>query len=476
LNNRTQFISVLILVAGACLAQLPPPPQTVASGPPPVIQQGLAGASYAGSVPAGTVSPDALPLSLRDALQRGLRTNLGILTNQDAVDLAAEERRRTLSALLPSAYAGVTQHSLQTDLAAFGLNVPGFPTVVGPFGVEDARAYARQTIYDRQAVRNLKSAGETVKASKLKAEQARNLVVQAVSNAYLAIITDAARANAIQAEVTTAQVLLDRANDQKRAGTVPGIDVLRADVQFRSEKQRLLAQKNQVEKDKLVLARVIGLPTGQKFTVTDSLPFAPLDQTLDDLLRQALDRRPDYKAARTQVRAAEFALDAYRAHSWPTVAVEADYGDIGKTFANSHGTFSVAAGVRFPLYTGGRSEAETDQARTVLRSRRNAVEELRGRIDSEVRTAYLDLQSSAEQLDVARGNADLAAETLNQARDRFGAGVTDNIEVIQAQQLLAAANDNYISSLGAHNAAKIALATALGAAEETIPQFLNLKP
>ena len=156
--------------------------------------------------------------------------------------------------------------------------------------------------------------------------------------------------------------------------------------------------------------------------------------------------------------------------------MEGDYGDIGRTFANSHGTYTFVAGVRIPIYAGGRFQNDIDQAQTILRSRKNAVDDLRGRIDSEVRTAYLDLQSSADQVAVARGNAELAAQTLEQARDRFGAGVTDNIEVVQAQQLLASANDNYISSLNAHNAAKIALATALGVAEEGVPQFLNLQP
>jgi outer membrane protein TolC len=354
--------------------------------------------------------------------------------------------------------------------------VPGFPAVVGPFGYQNVRAFAQQTIYDRPSLRNLKSAAESLKAAKLSAEDARNLVVQAVSNAYLAIITDSARVQAIQAELNTAQALFDRASDQKRAGTVAGIDVLRAEVELRTEEQRLVAQKNLVEKDKLSLARAIGLPTGQQFSVSDTLPFAPLQIALDDLLKQAYDRRADYRAAEANVRAAEFALQSAHSEHWPEVVVQADYGDIGKTFANSHGSYDVVAGVRVPIYAGGRTRTDIDQAEAVLRNRKNAVEDLRGRIDYDVRNAVLDLQSAADQVAVAERNADLANQTLIQARDRFGAGVTDNIEVVQAQQLLAAANDNYISSLNAHNAAKIALATALGVAEEGVPQYLNLKP
>jgi outer membrane protein TolC len=277
--------------------------------------------------------------------------------------------------------------------------------------------------------------------------------------------------------VNTAQALFERATDQKKAGTVAGIDVLRAEVQLRTEQQRLVAQKNQVEKDKLVLSRTIGLPTGQQFNVTDVLPFAPLPVTLDDLLKQAYDHRTDYRAAQTNVRAAEYAIEAARSeHYWPSVVVQADYGDIGSTLAASHGTYSVLAGVRFPIYAGGRARADIDQAETVLRNKKNAVEDLRGRIDFEIRAALLDLQSAADQVTVAKTNVDLATQTLAEARDLFGAGVTDNIEVVQAQQLLAAANENYIGSLNAHNAAKIALATALGVAEEGVPQYLNLKP
>ena len=186
---------------------------------------------------------------------------------------------------------------------------------------------------------------------------------------------------------------------------------------------------------------------------------------------------PDFQAAQANVRAAEFATEAARSeHYWPTVVVQADYGDIGQTLANSHGTYSVLAGVRVPIYAGGRTRSDIEQAEAVLRDKKNAVDDLRGRIDYEVRNAVLDLQSAADQVAVSKNNVDLATETLVQARDRFAAGVTDNIEAVQAQQLLAAANENYIGSLNAHNGAKIALATALGVAEEGVPQYLNLKP
>ncbi len=475
MNCKTP-LAVFLVAAFSATAQVPPPPQVAPNGPAPVLRE-QAQVSFSGSVPTGQLSATPLELSLRDAIQRGLRYNLGILTSRDNADTARAERLRTLSTLLPNLSAGATQTSQQLDLVAFGLNVPGFPAVVGPFGYQNIRAYLQQTVYDRASLKNLRSAAESQKAAELTAEDARNLVVQAVSNAYLAVITDSSRVDAIQAELNTAQALYDRAADQKRAGTVAGIDVLRADVQWQTEQQRLLAQKNSVEKDKLTLARAIGLPAGQQFRVTDILPFTPLTTAQDDLLKQAYEHRADFRATQANVRAAEFAIEAARSeHYWPSVAVQADYGDIGSTLANSHGTYSVLAGVRFPIYAGGRTRSDIEQAEAVLRDKKNAQADLRGRIDYEVRNALLDLQSAADQVAVAKTNVDLATETLVQARDRFGAGVTDNIEVVQAQQLLASANENYISSLNAHNGAKIALATALGVAEEGVPQYLNLKP
>src|SRR5215469_346367 len=234
-------------------AQIPPPPQPVPNGPPPVINQPF-DTGFTGSVPTGQASPTPIVLTLRDAIQRGLKYNLGIRTNDDVVSVASADRRRTLSTLLPNFSVGVTQNSAQNSLVAFGFTAPGLPTIVGPFGYQNARGYVQQTVYDRPSLKNLKSAEESLKAAKLTAEDAKNLVVQAVSNAYLSVISDESRVTAITAEVQTAQALFDRATDQKRAGTVAAIDVLRSEVELRTEEQRLVAQKNQVEKDKLNLA------------------------------------------------------------------------------------------------------------------------------------------------------------------------------------------------------------------------------
>jgi outer membrane protein TolC len=209
--------------------------------------------------------------------------------------------------------------------------------------------------------------------------------------------------------------------------------------------------------------------------VAGELKAPAIHPVLEDVLKQAYEHRADYRAAQTNVRAAELAVQAAHAERLPTLVVQADYGDLGTTFANSHGTFTVVAGVRIPIYAGGRSNTDIAQAETTLRTRKNAVEELRARVDFELRNAMLDLKSTEEQVAVARENNGLAAQTLEQARDRFAAGVAENIEVIQAQQLVAAANDAYISAVNAQNAARIALATAAGLAEDGVLEYLGLR-
>lgn len=473
LKNTSVVVLLITAAVGVLRAQVAPPPLASDNGPAPVIRQGPQ-ILFGGSIPSGPATAEQLDLSLREAIQRGLRYSLATLTSADLNESTVAERRRMLSAMLPKLYAGVTQVSSQIDLVAFGLSVPGFPPIVGPFGYQNARAYLSQTVYDRSSQQNLKSADETLKAAKLTGDEARNLVVQAVSNAYVAVLAANARVDAITAEVNTADALFTRATDNKAAGTIPAIEVLRAEVQLKREQQRLLAEKNNVEKAKLVLARAVGFAPGQKFRVTGTFTFESLSVDMDGLLKEAYAKRADYLGAQANVKAAEFAVESAKAESRPTVAVDADYGLLGNTLAESHGTFSITAGVRIPIYSGGKNQSDIAQAEALLHNRQHAVDELRARIEFEIRTALLDLQSAADQVTVAKRNVELAAQTLDQAKDRFAAGVASNIEVVEAQQAVAQANEDHIASMNAHTSAKIALAAALGAAETEVPRFLNL--
>ena len=435
---------------------------------------------FQGSVPTGTASSTPLALTLRDAIDRGLKTNLGLLVSGSASETARAQRVRALSALMPQVGGQVSETVEQLNLKTVGFNfsLPGFavPTIVGPFQYTDLRASASITVFDYNKWKNYRSSQESQRAAQLTYQDARDLVVQAVANAYLQVTADASRAQAIRAQVATDQALYDRTADQKRAGTSPGIDVLRSEVELKQQQQRLLAQENQLAKDKLSLGRVIGLPIGQDFNIAESAPYSPLtSMTQEQALRTALDQRPDYQGAKAQVRAAEEAVRATRAERYPTAGVTGDYGDVGPTIGNSHGTFTFVASLRFNIFDGGRISSDEIQAKAALKQRQDELADLGGQIDYQVRAAFLDIQSAADQVAVAKSNLDLANQTLEQARDRFSAGVTDNIEVVQAQQSVASANDNLIYALYAHNLAKVALARALGAAEQGIQKLMEVK-
>jgi outer membrane protein TolC len=374
----------------------------------------------------------------------------------------------------------VTENVEQISLKTIGFNFqfPGvsIPTIVGPFHYTDVRASSSFSVFDYSLRKNYRASKETERAAQLSLQDARDLVVQSVASAYLLVIADSSRVESLRAQVATDQAIYDRTADQKLAGTVAGIDVLRAQVQLQQQQQQLLAQENQFAKDKLALGRVIGLPSGQDFNIAESAPYSALEaMTPDQALRTAFDQRADFRSAKATVLAAEETVKAARGERYPNVGVTADYGDVGPTLNTSHGTFTFQAAAKFNIFDGGRIDGDIVQARAALKQRQDELADLGGQIDYQVRAALLDIQSAADQVAVARSNLDLANQTLTQARDRFTAGVTDTIEVVQAQGSVAIANDNLISALYAHNLAKVELARALGSAEQQIQKFMEVK-
>jgi len=435
---------------------------------------------FQGSVPSGTASSTPIPLTLHDAVDRGLKANLGLLVSDSDSEIARSQRVRALSVLLPQVNGSVSQVEEQSSLKTIGFNFkfPGvsIPTILGPFHYTDARASATWTAFDYTARKNLRSAQESDRASRLSVQNARDLVVQAVAGAYLQIIADASRTDAIKSQVQTAQALYDRAVDQQKAGTSAGIDVLRSQVELQQQQQRLLAQQNQFAKDKLALGRIIGLAAGQDFNIAETVPFAPLNSiTQEQALRTALDQRPDFQSYAAQVRAAEQSVLAAHGQRYPVGTVSGDYGDVGASLASSHGTFSFTAAAKFNIFDGGKIGADIAQAKATLKQRQDELADLRGQIDYQVRAAFLDIGTAADQVTVAQSSLNLANQTLLQARDRFSAGVSDNIEVVQAQESVATANDSLISALYSHNVSKVALARALGAADQGIQRLVEVK-
>jgi outer membrane protein TolC len=435
--------------------------------------------SFAGSVPQALV-PGVLQISLEDAIDRGLKQNLGLLLS--SADVGAERGRRwqQLSELLPHLSAAPFADVSQVNLAEFGFtfHIPGFnvPTIVGPFAYFDARAFLSQSVLDLKSIDKTREASERLKSAQYTYKDARDLVVLTVGVTYLEAIADDARIEAVAAQVNTARALYQQAADQVTAGTSPAIDSLRARVELQTRQQQLLQAKNDFAIQKLNVARVIGLAPGQEFELTDKSPYQPLEaMSVDEALKRAYSARSDFQAALADIRAAEYSRKAAVAGQYPTISFNANYGDAGQHFNSSHGVFDVSGTLTIPIFTGNRVHGDILEASAQLEQSRERLENLRGQIDLDVRAALLSLESASEQVGVARSNIDLAEQTLAQSRDRFAAGVADTVEVVQAQEAVASAHDAYISSLYSYNYAKISLARAVGLAEEGVREYFKGK-
>ena len=295
-------------------------------------------------------------------------------------------------------------------------------------------------------------------------------------NLYLEAVTAASRIEVVAAQQQTATALLTQAQDLKASGLVAGIDVLRADVEVQTLRQRRVAAENDAAKAKLRLARAIGLPPGQAVILADAIPYEPLAAvTLEEALRDAHEHRPDYLASRDRLSAAESEASAANAELLPSLRVDADYGTIGQTVSGAHPTYAIGATVRVPVFEGGKTQARKIEAGALVRQRRAEYDDLRGRIDLEVREAMLDVTSAAQELEAADATLALATQQLAQARDRFSAGVVGNLEVTEAQEALADAADSRLDVLYRHNLAKASLARAVGTAEQAVSAYIGRK-
>jgi outer membrane protein TolC len=430
---------------------------------------------YLGGVPTGTASATPLQLSLEDAVNRGLRQNLGGLLTTDAVSGAQGERWQALSALLPNLVTSTSFGVRQVDTkTVIGLVVPGHPPILGPFGVFDTRAYLDQSLFNWESIERARSSAAQVKSAQYSYKNARELIVLVVVSNYLLVIADQSQVQSSLAQRDTAKVLFDQTTDQKKAGLAAAVDVLRSDVELQAREQRLIVARNNLAKQKLVLARAIGLPAGQTFDITTDIAYQPLTtSTLDEALKQAYDTRADYKSQAEQVRSAELQKKAAVAERYPTLSAIVDYGTTGTNFASNHGTVNGAGVLQFPIFQGGRVHGDNLVADALLTRARQRLDDLRAAIDQQVRDSFLDLQDTAQEVSVAKNAVRLATETLQQSRDRFTSGVNDNIEVVQAQESLADANDSYIASLYRYNTSKISLARAIGFAESNYVLYLK---
>jgi outer membrane protein TolC len=432
--------------------------------------------TYQGSVVQQPVVPGILPVSLDEAIRMGLRYNLGIVLSGVNAGTAAAQRLQQLQALLPTVNASAKESAQQTNLKAEGLSIPGFPTIIGPYAYTDIRASAQWSLLNLSSLDNYLASKHNFQGSKLSIEDARDLVVLTVGNAYLLCIADVSRVQSAEAQVNTSKVSLDQAVANHQAGTAPLLDELRARVDYQTQQQTLITAQNQYEKDKIALARTIGLSLEQAYSLSDQIPFKALDDVDPNAaVQQALKQRHDLQALQQQVEGAKASRAAATAERYPTISASGDYGDIGPTLGHSHGTFDAVGTASVPLFEEAKLRGDAKSAQSQLAQKQAQLSDMQGQVSADVRNSILDIQAAAKQVAVSRSNVELATEALSEAQQRYAAGVADNLAVSQAQASMAQADDQYVTSLYQHNVAKLSLARALGIAQSNYKDYVGGK-
>src|SRR5579863_1216571 len=434
--------------------------------------------AYAGSTPGVASMPFSGKLGLRDAIQRGLAYNLGQTGATQALRQAEGQSKVALSSLLPNINGTINENVQTTDLRAqgFRFSFPGFaiPAVIGPFNYMDFRAHLSQTFFDYAAINNYRAASDVAKANRYAAQDAREVIVLAVGGAYLQTIAAKARMASEDAQLQSANAVFDQSKQQLEQGLIAKVDADKNEVQALTHQQRLLSLKNDLAKQKINLARMIGLPANDQYDLTDDVPFAaaaPL--TVEEALAKAYQQRADLKAADAQVRAAERAHAAARAERYPSLGVTGDYGGIGVNPNQLETTYTAAASLKIPIWQGGRAEGDIQQSDAALIQRRAEYEDLRGQIESDVRSAYLDLQAASSQVGAAQRNVQVNKEALELTRQKVEVGVIDNVTYVQAQEEVTNAEFDLINGVFAFNVAKLSLARAEGRAADALPEIFK---
>jgi len=436
---------------------------------------------YLGSVPAKNTGA-TIEMSLQDAIRRGLRYNLGVVESAQASADVRAERLRALSALLPQLTAAARQGYDNISLKEIGLKLPpipgfpGLPSTTGGFGYQDARISFSQSIYNGALRNEYRARKSDEQASELSVQDSRDVVVFAVATAYLQALASAARVDTAKARLASARELEDQTGNRVKNEVSPEIDSIRAQVERQTAEQGLTDAANQLEKDKLTLARITGLAVDQKFDVTDRLAYRAIQGLSSEAATEkALRSRSDLRSAEASAESARLTLRARKAQRTPAISISANYGGGGVNIGNFNQVYAISADVSVPIYTGGRIRADITQAQADLARRQAEYEDLKGRVAYDVRIAWLDLSASDSSVTVAQRNKALADRALLQSRDRYENGVTNYLEVVQAQETDTIASENYIRSLFSYEAAMVSLARAMGGAETELPRLLGGK-
>jgi outer membrane protein len=427
----------------------------------------------------GDPAVETIPLSLKRAVEIATapegspRVALAVETIKQAEMRKLESR----AAFLPDLESSLSDRRQTANLRAFGFNfaipIPGLtlPTIVGPFSVFDARATASQTVFDFSSIKRYQASKVNLEAAKSDFDATKNQVSDTVARAYLTALRADAALEMIRSNVSLSQALLDLSQRQKDAGTGTGIEVTRANVQLANDKQRLVVAENDRRRAGLNLLRAMGLKLDASVELTDKLVYQASDPgSLQNALADARSTRPELKAQKQRESSARLTYGSVKAERLPSVGAAADYGSIGSELVGAQPTYTYGLTVRVPLFDGGRRDARRVESLSQYRQEQTRTRDTEQQLELDVRLAFDSVQSAAAEVETAREGMQLAENELAQARRRYEAGVTNSVEVTDAQTRLARARDNQVNALYDYNVARIDLATATGKIREYVNQ------
>ena len=443
---------------------------------------------FYGSVTVQQVTNEPLKLSLDDAIQRGLKNNLGLREAENGEKTLHGLRNEALQEFLPTIWLTGDTGYYMHDLAALGFG----PKTIAEFAslfpggkmpalsnitrddLTEGQIHFSQILFSGPVIQAWKAAGAAERAAYFNKMSARGEVVQQVATAYLRAIADQSQVENANALVAQAQLQLDHEHAAHEAGTVANLDELRARVQFESQQQALIAAQNQQAKDSILLKREIGIDPGQEIALTDPAPYSDLaEQTPEEVRALAYKNRQDYQNLQNQAVEYKAVHAVYRSQRLPTLSFYSYYGTSTVNGAGTHGDFVAIGTLNFPIFREARLRGDEDASKAEMDSINAQLADLRNHIDEQVRAALLDVGANKQLVDVARSNVDLATRALSDETDRVNAGVDDNLPLVTAQATLATAENNLVESLYQYNVSKLLLARAAGVLEQQYRAYLG---
>jgi outer membrane protein TolC len=483
--GRRALVPVLgVFVAGVGTSALQAQNSDLPSSPNP---SSLANPFF-GSVTREPATDGVLKLALDEAVQRGLKSNLGLKEPEQDEKALHGEVSEALQGFLPTIDVTGSYGYSEYNLAAFGFSGGVLDRISGLFpgldvsgislitkaSVAQGQVNYEQTLFSSQVLDGYKAARAAQKSAYFAKMSARGEVVQQVATAYLAAIADRSEVENAKSLLDADKVLLDQAHDKHVAGVAANLDELRARVQYQQQEQAVTAAQVRLDKALILLKREIGVPPGQKIELTDGAPYHDLaDKSLEDLRTDAYANRQDFQNLQAQVRENQMVVGARKAERFPTLSFKGNYGVTEVASIGSHGTTSAVGTLSFPIFREASIRGETDSAKAQLQGVNLQLTDLHDKIDQQLRAAVLDVHTAGQLVEVAKSNEALARQALSDETDRFKAGVDDTLPLVQAQATLASAQSTRVESLYQFNVAKLALARATGLLEQQYKIYLG---